>query len=175
MTPARKRRLYWVLGILAGVGIAGALALSAFQKNVMFFFDPTQVAAGQVKQGERFRLGGMVSKGSFHRQPGSLEVNFIVTDFKTELPVKYTGVLPDLFREGQGVVAHGRMGADGVFMADEVLAKHDEKYMPPEVAKSLKNKGEAYVPKEGESRATPYGSGPEGSSPEASAPKPAGI
>jgi cytochrome c-type biogenesis protein CcmE len=175
MTPARKRRLYWVLGILAGVGIAGALALSAFQKNVMFFFDPTQVAAGQVKQGERFRLGGMVSKGSFHRQPGSLEVNFIVTDFKTELPVKYTGVLPDLFREGQGVVAHGRLGADGVFMADEVLAKHDEKYMPPEVTKSLKNKGEAYVPKDGESRAAPYGSGPEGSSPEASAPKPAGI
>ena len=149
MTPARKRRLYWVLGILAGVGIAGALALSAFQKNVMFFFDPSQVAAGEVKQGERFRLGGMVSKGSFHRQPGSLEVSFVVTDFKNELPVKYTGVLPDLFREGQGVVAHGRMGGDGVFVADEVLAKHDEKYMPPEVARSLKKNGEAYVPKDG--------------------------
>jgi cytochrome c-type biogenesis protein CcmE len=143
MTPARKRRLYWVLGILAGVGIAGALALSAFQKNVMFFFDPTQVAAGEVKQGERFRLGGMVSKGSFHRQPGSLEINFVVTDFKHDLPVKYSGVLPDLFREGQGVVAHGKLGPDGVFMADEVLAKHDEKYMPPEVAKSLKRNGMA--------------------------------
>ncbi len=150
MTPTRKRRLYWVLGILAGVGIAGALALSAFQKNVMFFFDPSQVAAGDVKPGERFRLGGMVTQGSFHRQPGSLEVSFTVTDFKHELPVKYTGVLPDLFREGQGVVAHGRIGADGVFMADEVLAKHDEKYMPPEVARSLKKNGEAYVPKDGE-------------------------
>jgi cytochrome c-type biogenesis protein CcmE len=146
MTPARKRRLYWVLGILAGVGIAGALALSAFQKNVMFFFDPTQVAAGEVKQGERFRLGGMVSKGTFHRAAGSLEVNFVVTDFKHDLPVKYTGVLPDLFREGQGVVAHGKLGPDGVFMADEVLAKHDEKYMPPEVAKSLKKNEAAYVP-----------------------------
>jgi cytochrome c-type biogenesis protein CcmE len=139
MTPARKRRLYWVLGILAGVGIAAALALSAFQKNVMFFFDPTQVAAGEVQQGQRFRLGGMVTKGSFHREPGSLEVSFIVTDFKHDLPVKYNGVLPDLFREGQGVVAHGKLGPDGVFVADEVLAKHDEKYMPPEVAKSLKH------------------------------------
>jgi cytochrome c-type biogenesis protein CcmE len=139
MTPARKRRLDWVLGILAGVSIAGALALSAFQKNVMFFFDPTQVAAGEVKQGQRFRLGGMVTKGSFHRVPGTLEVNFVVTDFKHDLPVKYTGVLPDLFREGQGVVAHGKLGPNGVFVADEVLAKHDEKYMPPEVARSLKH------------------------------------
>src|SRR5689334_12202582 len=112
MTPTRKRRLYWVLGILAGVSIAGALALSAFQKNVMFFFDPTQVAAGEVKQGQRFRLGGMVTKGSFHRVPGSLEVSFIVTDFKNDLSVKYSGVLPDLFREGQGVVAHGKLGPD---------------------------------------------------------------
>jgi len=146
MTPARKRRLYWVLGILAGVGIAAALALSAFQKNVMFFFDPTKVAAGEVKAGERFRLGGMVSKGSFHREAGSLDVTFTVTDFQHDVHVKYTGVLPDLFREGQGVVAHGKLGTDGVFVADEVLAKHDEKYMPPEVAKSLKNKEAAYVP-----------------------------
>jgi cytochrome c-type biogenesis protein CcmE len=157
MTPARKRRLYWVLGILAGVGIAGALALSAFQKNVMFFFDPTQVAAGEVKQGERFRLGGMVSKGSFHRQPGSLDVTFVVTDFKTEQAVKYTGVLPDLFREGQGVVAHGKLNPEGVFVADEVLAKHDEKYMPPEVAKSLKKNEAAYAPggETGNSATTP--------------------
>jgi cytochrome c-type biogenesis protein CcmE len=148
MTPARKRRLYWVLGILAGVGIATWLALSAFQQNVMFFFDPSQVAAGEVKEGQRFRLGGMVSKGSFHREPGSLEVRFTVTDLKHDLPVKYEGVLPDLFREGQGVVAHGKL-ADGVFVADEVLAKHDEKYMPPEVARSLKKNGEAYVPEGG--------------------------
>ncbi len=148
MTPSRKRRLYWVLGILAGVGIAGALALSAFQKNVMFFFDPSQVVAGEVKEGQRFRLGGMVAKDSFKRQSGTLEVNFVVTDFKHQLPVKYVGVLPDLFREGQGVVAHGKLGSDGVFVADEVLAKHDEKYMPPEVARSLKQNGAdaAYVP-----------------------------
>ena len=174
MTPARKRRLYWVLGILAGVSIAGALALSAFQKNVMFFFDPTQVAAGEVKQGERFRLGGMVSKGTFHRVPGSLEVNFTVTDFKHELPVKYTGVLPDLFREGQGVVAHGKLGPDGVFMADEVLAKHDEKYMPPEVAKSLKKNEAAYVP-EGAAGGKAAETDKAASAAEAPAKSPAGI
>jgi len=133
-----------VLGIVAGVGIAGALALSAFRSNVTFFFDPTQVAAGEVKNGQRFRLGGMVTQGSVHREPGSLEVRFVVTDFKHDVPVSYTGVLPDLFREGTGVVAHGRMRPDGTFVADEVLAKHDEKYMPPEVAKSLKRRhGEA--------------------------------
>jgi cytochrome c-type biogenesis protein CcmE len=146
MTPARKRRLILVVGILAGVGIAGTLALTAFKKNVMFFYDPTQVASGQVQQGQRFRLGGMVEKGSVQRTPGSLEVRFVVTDFKSHLPVRYDKVLPDLFREGQGVVAHGKIGADGVFVADEVLAKHDEKYMPPEVARSLKAKGETYAP-----------------------------
>lgn len=150
MTPARKRRLILVLGILAGVGIAGALALTAFEKNVMFFYDPSQVAAGEVQPGQRFRLGGMVEKGSIQRTPGSLEVRFVVTDFQHQLPVKYDKVLPDLFREGQGVVAHGRIGTDGVFVADEVLAKHDEKYMPPEVTRSLKNKGQAYVPEAGE-------------------------
>jgi cytochrome c-type biogenesis protein CcmE len=137
MTP-RRRRLVLVLGILAGVSIAGALALSAFRENVMFFFDPSQVAAGAAPPGERFRLGGMVSKGSVHRAPGSLEVRFVVTDFKRDVPVKYTGVLPDLFREGQGVIAHGRIDTSGTFIADEVLAKHDEKYMPPKVAQSLK-------------------------------------
>ncbi|HKT74635.1 MAG TPA: cytochrome c maturation protein CcmE [Steroidobacteraceae bacterium] len=138
MTP-RQRRMTLVAGILVGVSIAGALALSAFRKNVTFFFDPTQVAAGQVPAGERFRLGGMVTQGSVQRAPGSLEVRFVVTDFKNEVPVSYTGVLPDLFREGQGVVAHGRM-LNGTFVADEVLAKHDEKYMPPEVARSLKRR-----------------------------------
>jgi cytochrome c-type biogenesis protein CcmE len=128
-----------VLGIVAGVSIAGALALTAFRQNVTFFFDPTAVADGQAPAGERFRLGGMVTKGSVQRAPGSLEVHFVVTDFKHEVPVSYTGVLPDLFREGQGVVAHGRMSG-GTFVADEVLAKHDEKYMPPEVARSLKKR-----------------------------------
>jgi cytochrome c-type biogenesis protein CcmE len=139
MTP-RRRRLTLVISILAGVSIAGVLALSAFRKNVTFFFDPTQVAAGQVPAGERFRLGGMVTEGSLKRAPGSLEVRFVVTDFSHDVPVSYTGVLPDLFREGAGVVAHGHLGPDGTFVADEVLAKHDEKYMPPEVARSLKRR-----------------------------------
>jgi cytochrome c-type biogenesis protein CcmE len=139
MTP-RRRRLILVLGIVVGVSIAGALALSAFRRNVTFFFDPTQVTAGQVPAGERFRLGGMVTQGSLHRAPGSLEVRFVVTDFNHDVPVRYTGVLPDLFREGAGVVAHGRLNSDGTFVADEVLAKHDEKYMPPEVARSLKRR-----------------------------------
>jgi cytochrome c-type biogenesis protein CcmE len=139
MTP-RRRRMALVLGIVAGVSIAGALALSAFRQNVTFFFDPTQVASGEVPPGQRFRLGGMVTEGSLHRAPGSLEVRFVVTDFSHNVPVSFTGVLPDLFREGAGVVAHGRMRTDGTFVADEVLAKHDEKYMPPEVARSLKRR-----------------------------------
>jgi cytochrome c-type biogenesis protein CcmE len=143
MTP-RQRRLGLVVGILLGVSIAGVLALGAFRKNVTFFFDPSQVAAGQVPVGERFRLGGMVTQGTVQRAPGSLEVRFVVTDFAHDVPVSYSGVLPDLFREGAGVVAQGRLRSDGTFVADEVLAKHDEKYMPPAVAKSLKRRhGEA--------------------------------
>jgi cytochrome c-type biogenesis protein CcmE len=137
VTP-RQRRLTLVITIVTGVAIAGGLTLRALRSNVMFFLNPSQVAAGEVPHDTRFRLGGMVEKGSVHRAPGSLEVNFVVTDFKHELPVQYTGVLPDLFREGQGVVAHGRLGANGVFVADEVLAKHDEKYMPPTIARALK-------------------------------------
>jgi len=138
MTP-RRRRLVLVLGILAGIAMAGALALQAFRSNVTFFFDPSAVAAGEVQPGKRFRLGGMVEKGSLLRQPGSLEVRFTVSDFKQQVKVRYTGVLPDLFREGAGVVAQGRLNGEGEFVADEVLAKHDENYMPPEVARSLKN------------------------------------
>lgn len=159
MTP-RQRRMTLVFGILAGVGVAGALALSAFRSNVTFFFDPTQVAAGQVKTGEHFRLGGMVEKGSVKRAPGSLEVSFVVTDFKHQVPVVYDKVLPDLFREGTGVVAHGHMMSNGTFVADEVLAKHDEKYMPPEVARSLKRRhGEAR--EEALNTPTPAGAGSE--------------
>jgi cytochrome c-type biogenesis protein CcmE len=139
MTP-RRRRLALVIGILAGVAIAGALALSAFRQNVTFFFDPSQVADGKVPPGESFRLGGMVETGSLKRSPGSIEVHFVVTDFAHEVPVSYDKVLPDLFREGAGVIAHGRLRADGTFVADEVLAKHDEKYMPPQVARSLKTR-----------------------------------
>ena len=136
MTP-RQRRMTLVAVILAGVGIAGALALRAFRENVMFYFDPTKVAAGEVKQGQRFRLGGMVVKGSLQRTPGTLDVSFAVTDYKHSVPVRYSNVLPDLFKEGSGMVAHGKLDAGGVFVADEVLAKHDENYMPPEVTKSL--------------------------------------
>jgi cytochrome c-type biogenesis protein CcmE len=111
---------------------------------VTFFFDPSQVASGQAPVGESFRLGGMVANGTVQRAPGSLEVRFTVTDFAHDVPVSYTGVLPDLFREGAGVVAQGHLRSDGTFVADEVLAKHDEKYMPPAVAKSLKRRhGEA--------------------------------
>jgi cytochrome c-type biogenesis protein CcmE len=156
MTP-RRRRLALVLGILAGVSIAAALAFSAFRQNVTFFFDPTEVAAGKVPAGERFRLGGMVKEGSLRRTAGSLEVNFVVTDFSHEVPVSYGKLLPDLFREGAGVVAHGRLRADGTFVADEVLAKHDEKYMPPEVARSLKRR-------HGDSRAEPAAPATAGSS-----------
>jgi cytochrome c-type biogenesis protein CcmE len=145
MTP-RRRRLVLVLGILAGVSVAGALALKAFQSNVMFFFDPTQVASGEAPTGERFRLGGMVRPGTVDRTAGSLDMRFVVTDYKRDVKVVYTGVVPDLFRENQGVVAHGRLRADGVFVADEILAKHDENYMPPEVARSIKDKHGGVMP-----------------------------
>ena len=148
MTPTRRRRLLLVLGILCGVGIAGALALNAFRRNVTFFFDPSQVAQGQVAPGQDFRLGGMVQEGSLRRAPGSLEGSFVVTDFAHQVPVRYDKVLPDLFREGAGVVAHGHLDGSGTFVADDVLAKHDEKYMPPEVARSLKRR-------HGESRTAP--------------------
>ncbi len=134
MTPVRRKRLYLVLGIVAGVGVATALALSAFRENVTFYFIPTEVAAGATHADQSFRLGGMVKSGSVQRAAGSLEVSFVLTDFKHDVPVTYDRVLPDLFREGQGVIAHGRLDAKGVFVADEVLAKHDEKYMPPKIA-----------------------------------------
>jgi cytochrome c-type biogenesis protein CcmE len=134
MTPQRRKRLYLVLGIVVGVGAAAALALSAFRQNVTFYFIPSEVAAGAVHGDQSFRLGGMVKTGSVQRAPGSLQVSFVLTDFKHEVPVTYDQVLPDLFREGQGVIAHGRLDAKGVLVADEVLAKHDEKYMPPKIA-----------------------------------------
>jgi len=135
---ARQKRMLMVVGILAGVGLAAWLGTQAFKSNIMLFFDPTQIAAGQAPVDKRFRLGGMVEKGSLQKTPGTLDIQFLVTDFKHTVSVKYSGILPDLFREGQGVVAHGRMQGS-VFVADEILAKHDEKYMPPEVAKSLKD------------------------------------
>ncbi|MFZ9709349.1 MAG: cytochrome c maturation protein CcmE [Steroidobacteraceae bacterium] len=154
MTP-RQRRVVLVVGILASVSVAGVLALSAFRENVMFFFDPTQVASGEAPTDQRFRLGGMVRAGSVERTPGTLEMKFIVTDFKRDVPVVYSGVIPDLFRENQGVVAHGRLGRDGVFVADEILAKHDENYMPPEVAEAIKEKHGGVMPVDPEFRSVP--------------------
>jgi cytochrome c-type biogenesis protein CcmE len=139
MTPRRKR-LFVVLAILGGVAASVSLAVMASRENIMFYFDPTQVVEGKAPLAKRFRIGGMVVKGSVDRKPGDLRVRFVLSDFAHEVPVEYTGVLPDLFREGQGIIAHGTMNTHGAFVADEVLAKHDEKYMPPEVAASLKNK-----------------------------------
>ena len=137
MTP-RQKRMTLVGGIVLGVACAAWLGLRAFEQNVMLFYDPTDISAKTPPPDERFRLGGMVAKGSVQQKAGTLDIEFLVTDFKHTVPVRYTGILPDLFREGQGVVAHGRMQGS-VFVADEILAKHDEKYMPPQVAESLKN------------------------------------
>jgi cytochrome c-type biogenesis protein CcmE len=135
---ARRKRLWMVVGIVFGVTVAAGLALTALRDNVMLFYAPTDLAAKMPAAAERFRLGGMVEKGSLRKTAGTLDVQFFVTDFKHTVEVKYSGILPDLFREGQGVVAHGRMQGN-VFVADQILAKHDEKYMPPEVAKALKD------------------------------------
>jgi cytochrome c-type biogenesis protein CcmE len=136
MTPRRKRLLA-VLAIIGGVGAATALAMLAFQDNLLYFYNPTQIVAGEAPSGRTFRIGGLVTQGSLQKTEGTLKIRFLVTDFKESIPVNYEGLLPDLFREGQGVIAHGRLADNGEFVADEVLAKHDENYMPPEVADSL--------------------------------------
>ena len=132
MTPRRKRMTAVVL-IVIGVSVAAGLALRAFRDSVVLYYTPAEVAQGKAQGKRAFRLGGMVLKGSVVREPGSLTLRFDVTDFIRTVTVHYTGVLPDLFREGQGVVVHGRL-ANGEFQADEVLAKHDEKYMPRDIA-----------------------------------------
>ena len=139
----RTRRLGWIVGGLAVLGIAAALVLNAFQSNLVFFFTPTQVAAREAPQGRPFRVGGLVEAGSLAREPNSLTVHFRVTDTAQTIPVAYTGLLPDLFKEGKGVVAQGTLGPDGVFRASEVLAKHDENYMPPAAADAVKKAHEA--------------------------------
>jgi cytochrome c-type biogenesis protein CcmE len=142
MTPRRKRMIT-VVAILAGVGIATAFALQSFQKNLLYYYSPSQIQAGEAPSTRSFRVGGLVENGSLKREPGSLEVRFTLTDYAHQQSVSYTGVLPDLFREGQGVIARGKMGPDGMFVAEEVLAKHDENYMPPEVKDSLKPHAQA--------------------------------
>ena len=138
MTPKRKQRLYMVLLVLVGIGTAVGLALNAFEDNLLFFFSPSQVVAGEAPQDHPMRLGGMVVDGSVARESDGLTVRFDLTDYGETVTVYYTGILPDLFREGQGIVSYGRLREDGVFVADQVLAKHDENYMPPEVADALK-------------------------------------
>jgi cytochrome c-type biogenesis protein CcmE len=127
-----------VAAILVGVGVATAFALKAFNQNLLYYYSPTQVHAGEAPGARSIRVGGLVENGSVQRAPGSMEVQFTLTDFQNTLGVSYTGILPDLFREGQGIIARGKLRDDGMFVAEEVLAKHDENYMPPEVKDSLK-------------------------------------
>jgi cytochrome c-type biogenesis protein CcmE len=132
----RQKRIAIIVGIVAAVGVATALVLNAFNSNLVFFYSPSQVASKEAPTGRTFRLGGLVKNGSLQRD--GLMVNFLVTDTVQTIPVRYQGILPDLFKEGKGVVAQGQLGGDGIFVAREVLAKHDENYMPPEAADALK-------------------------------------
>jgi cytochrome c-type biogenesis protein CcmE len=138
LKPHRRNRLGLILLMIAGISTAVWFGLRAFNENLMFFFSPTDVIDGKAPKDHLFRLGGMVVKGSVQRPGEGLTVKFVLTDMAKEVAVEYTGILPDLFREGQGIVANGKLNNSGVFVAQEVLAKHDENYMPPEVAGSLK-------------------------------------
>ncbi len=137
----RHKRIAAIVGGIAALGVVAALVLAAFQKNLVFFFTPSQVVAHEAPIGRTFRIGGMVEKGSVKRE--GVEVRFVVTDTAKSMPVVYRGQLPDLFREGKGVVAQGQLGADGVFRAREVLAKHDENYMPPEAKEAVEKAHQA--------------------------------
>jgi len=143
MSP-RRQRLAWITGVLVALALAGALVLNAFRSNLVFFFTPTQVAQGNAPVQRAFRLGGLVREGSLVRD--GLVVHFTVTDLQRDVLVRYEGVLPDLFKPGKGVIAQGQLGPDGVFMAREVLAKHDENYMPPEAADALRRAASASEP-----------------------------
>jgi cytochrome c-type biogenesis protein CcmE len=134
----RQGRIIFVAVVLSGVALATVLALTAIGENMLYFFSPSQVKAGDAPQGRTLRVGGLVVEGSLRREPDSLQIQFDLTDRAEQISVRYTGILPDLFREGQGIVALGTLDPDGVFQAQEVLAKHDENYMPPEVAEALK-------------------------------------
>jgi cytochrome c-type biogenesis protein CcmE len=145
MKPRTKRALAIVAGV-ATLGVATALVLNAFQSNLVFFFSPSQVASNEAPKDRAFRIGGMVETGSLQRDANGLTVRFVVTDTARTVPVSYTGMLPDLFQEGKGVVAQGKLGPDGVFVADQVLAKHDENYMPPEAAEALAKAKQGQMP-----------------------------
>jgi cytochrome c-type biogenesis protein CcmE len=144
----RQRRMALVGIVLLVAGAAVGFALRAFQENLQFFYSPSEVVAGKAPAGRVFRVGGMVTEGSFKRPSGSLEARFVLTDFASNVTVSYTGVLPDLFREGQGVIARGKLSGKGLFVAEEVLAKHDEKYMPPDVAETLRKQHDPKVTKQ---------------------------
>ncbi|MBT9490605.1 MAG: cytochrome c maturation protein CcmE [Rubrivivax sp.] len=145
MKPRHKRAMAILAGV-ATLGVATALVLNAFQSNLVFFFSPTQVASKEAPRDRAFRVGGLVEAGSLQRDPNGLTVRFVVTDTAKTVPVSYTGMLPDLFQEGKGVVAQGKLGPDGVFVAEQVLAKHDENYMPPEAADALAKAKQGQMP-----------------------------
>lgn len=137
MKPHRRKKLGIILFITAGLSVAAGVTLFALSQNINMFFTPTQVATGEVEVGTQFRIGGMVKEGSIERAGDSLDVEFVTTDFVSDVPIQYTGILPDLFREGQGIVAEGKIDVAGVFQASRVLAKHDENYMSPEVKAAM--------------------------------------
>lgn len=137
MHPKRKKKLIIILALLTGVGLIVGLVLYALSQNINLFFSPSDIAAGKAPLEQRIRAGGMVREGSVVRAQDSLQVEFVMTDYAQDVKVAFDGILPDLFREGQGIVAQGKLQANGVFVADEVLAKHDENYMPPEVTEAI--------------------------------------
>jgi cytochrome c-type biogenesis protein CcmE len=141
MKAKRKQRLIFVIILISGFGAAIGLALFAFQQNILYFYSPSQLESAEISPGQVFRLGGLVVDGSVERQSDGMTTLFSLTDTADSIPVTYTGLLPDLFREGQGIVARGKINDQGIFVAQEVLAKHDENYMPPEVAEALKEAG----------------------------------
>ncbi|MFK5912969.1 MAG: cytochrome c maturation protein CcmE [Woeseiaceae bacterium] len=140
MKPARKKRLFFIVFLIAGVALAAWFAMYAFNQNLMFYFSPSDIKQGKAPTNKIFRMGGMVVEGTFKKEPKSLMVHFDLTDYEKTVSVEYEGILPDLFKEGQGIISRGKLNSDGVFVAEEVLAKHDENYMPPEVAESLKKR-----------------------------------
>ncbi len=142
MTPKRKKRLSIILGLVFGTALIVGLVMFSLSENINLFYSTSQITKGEAPVGARIRAGGMVVDGSIKRSTDSLKVQFAITDYEHQVIVEFTGILPDLFREGQGIIAQGKMDANGIFQADEVLAKHDENYMPPEIAESMKQKQE---------------------------------
>ncbi len=143
MTPKRKKRLIIILALVFGAGLAVGLTMFALSQNINLFYSTSQIANNEAPVGKRMRMGGMVVDGSVKRASDTLRVSFGLTDYESEVTVVFSGILPDLFREGQGIIAQGKLDENGVFQADEVLAKHDENYMPPEIAETMKKRQEA--------------------------------